>query len=378
MKIVLAITKSNFGGAQRYVFDLATSFKEHGDDVVVVCGGEGALTKKLTEHHIRVVSIPSLGRDVSLREDIEAMRNLARIIRTEKPDILHINSAKIGGLGSLLGRILFVPGVVFTAHGWAFNEARPFWQRAIIHAASLTTVLLAHKTIFVSNETKRQLGFKWLVSGKSLVIHNGRKTPDFLSREDARHALTRINPGLDCDPSTLWTLSIGELHPVKSHDLMIEAISQVIARHENIQHVIIGDGELRDELTELIRNKKLEDRVFLLGHINEAANYLKAADIFVLPSRSEALAYVAIEAAAAGLPIIASDVGGIPEVIENQKSGALVHAGRADEFAHAIIHLIETPKESASLASEALLRSKHFTLDRMVNDTKDLYKSIVG
>jgi glycosyltransferase involved in cell wall biosynthesis len=375
MKILLAITKSNFGGAQRYIHDLAIGFHGNGDDVLVVCGGEGELVRRLNETGIRTISIPSLGRDISLANDIKALEDLAKIIRQEKPDVLHINSAKIGGIGTLLGRLFFVPAVIFTAHGWAFNESRPWWQRTVIRIASLVTVLLSHKTILVSKETGKQLGYKFLTKRKTVVIHNGRAASNFLTRDIARAELKNIAPGLD--PSTIWTLSIGELHSIKGHDLMIDAVEQLSRSHPEVQHVIIGEGEIRKKLEEKIESKSLANKVFLLGQLNDAAKYLMAADIFVLPSRSEALPYVLIEAVQAGLPIIASDVGGTPEVIENNKSGILIHAGRSEEIAHAIAHLLETPDEIRQITLGVKEVAKHFTFERMLKETNTLYRSLI-
>lgn len=374
-KILLAITKSSWGGAQRYVYDLAVGLRDAGDDVVVVCGGDGLLTERLNDANIRVLTINRLGRDISFKDDMNAMREFARIIRAEKPDVLHINSAKIGGLGAFLGRLLRVPRVVFTAHGWAFNESRPHWQKFIIRLASWATVLLAHRTILVSKETGRQLGAHFLLPRCS-VVYNGFTSDDYLTREDAREALIKIRPDLETCRDDPWTMSIGELHPIKGHDLMIDAVSMLVKQSLNVRHMIIGGGEIRENLELKIAEAGLAGNIFLFGNIPQASKYIRAADIFVLPSRSEALPYVLIEACGAGVPVIATAVGGVPEVITNDKDGILVPPGNPKNFFHAITHLLEDDELRTRIAAGAKIRAADFSLEKMISRTRAVYSAI--
>jgi len=149
-KVLFLITKSNWGGAQRYVYDLATHLDQTKFEPVVALGGDGELVTLLDHAGVRVIRINSLTRDISLKKEKEFASELYKIIRIEKPDILHVNSSKAGGVGTALGRILRVPRIIFTAHGWAFNEERPWWQRMVIKFLHWVTVLLSHRTIAVS------------------------------------------------------------------------------------------------------------------------------------------------------------------------------------------------------------------------------------
>ena len=156
-KILYLITKSNWGGAQRYVFDLATSLNKEEYDVVVALGGTGRLVDELKNKKVRVIQLKSLERDISIFKEIKSAIELFKIIKSEKPNILHINSSKAGGLGALIGRILGVPKIIFTAHGWAFNEDRPWRQKISIKTLHWLTILLSHTTITVSETTKRNV-----------------------------------------------------------------------------------------------------------------------------------------------------------------------------------------------------------------------------
>lgn len=371
-KILYLITKSNWGGAQRYVFDLATNLPKDESEVVVALGGSGVLVDKLNEAGIRVISIPSLERDLSLSKEWRSTRELWHIIQEEKPNVLHLNSSKAGVLGALIGRLAGIPKIIFTAHGWAFNENRPYWQRLFAKAVHWITVLLSHQTIAVSNEVKRQMDWPF-VQEKIVVVHNGRTISNFLERESARAFLSNIEPRLKNYIKDFWSITIAELHPIKRHDAVIDSLKDLVAIEPNTRHIIIGTGEEEEYLQNKIKELDLTEHVFLLGAITEAAQYLKAADIFILASRSEAMAYVIIEAAAASLPIVATRVGGIPEIIDHGKNGLLVPPLDNIALFKAILLLNQNSELRNQLGNEAFARSSQFTLERMLEKTIGVY-----
>lgn len=371
-KVIIAITKSNFGGAQRYVYDLATTLPHDRYDVTIVCGGNGPLVEMLTEAGVRVIPLPGLERDVKMIGDIKAFRTLLQILRSEKPDVLHLNSSKMGGIGVLAGRIAHIPRIIFTAHGWEFNAPRPLWQRVIIHIFSTLIVILAHRTIAVSERLKRDMR---ILHKKITVIHNGIAPVHKLDSDEARRGLVERAETLP-DVHGLWLGTIAELHPVKGLDTAIAAFATIAQEIPTAQYIIIGEGHERARIAALIRKHALERRVHLIGFVPRAARYLRAFDVFVLPSRSEGLAYVILEAGLASLPVIASRVGGIPEIIESDAYGTLVPRDDADALAQAM----------RTLAGDAGLRSRlgtalhdrvaeQFSLDKMVRMTSAEYDS---
>lgn len=371
-KVLFLITKSNFGGAQRYVYDLAVGLPPEDFEAIVALGGDGPLAARLKADGIRVISIPSLQRDVSLVKELQAFRDIAAIVKDEKPDVFHINSSKAGALGALIGRIYGVSNIVFTAHGWAFNEDRPAWQRFILKYIHWLTVLLSHHTIAVSHEVKRQLDWP-LVQNKMTVIYNGREITGLYSRDEARAQLIKVEPRLEKYSNDLWSMTIAELHPIKRHGAVIKAMKEMKRLSPHHRHLIIGDGEEEAKLRHLITKWELEEQVFLLGRIEEAARYLKAADIFILASRSEAMPYAVIEACLAGRPIIATAVGGIKEIIENESSGLLVPPLDDAGLVKAIVRLSTDPALASRLANGAKDRADHFRFEDTLRHTVALY-----
>lgn len=374
IKVLYLITKSNFGGAQRYVFDLASCLPKDQFEPVVALGGNGLLSEKLKRANVRVLSLPSLGREISVFKDIKAFFDLLKILKKEKPDIFHINSSKAGVFGALAGRLSKVPKIIFTAHGWAFNEDRPLWQKIIIKAGHWLTVIMTHQTIAVSAEVKRQMNWPF-AQNKMTVIVNGRSLKNLLKSNEARDMLVEHKLELEEFKDDFWTITIAELHPIKRHEATIEVVKKLRDNGYLIRHLIIGAGEQKEALERQIERLELENHVFLLGQIQDASKYLKAADCFVLVSRSEAMPYAVIEAMIAGRPIIATEVGGIPEVIEPLKSGILTPPSDNIALFEAILRLLNDPELRVKLGEGAQERSREFSLEKTLELTLELYNT---
>ncbi|MFA6404944.1 MAG: glycosyltransferase family 4 protein [Candidatus Paceibacterota bacterium] len=375
MKILYIITKSNWGGAQRHVYDLALSMKEKSHTPIVALGGNGLLMKRLEDAGIKTYPINSLNRDISMNEDATSFMDIFRIIKRERPDILHLHSPKAAGLGSFAGKLLRVKKTIVTVHGWSFNEDRPISQRIIIAFFSWLTMLLSDKTILLSlREYSQAMHFPW-VKNKLTIIPLGIKQPIFLSIDGARQEIGR-RIGLDLNEigKKMILGTVTELHPNKGLFYLINALEQVLPQNPNLVCIIIGDGEEATSLNLLIKSKKLENNVYLLGYIDNASEYLKAFNLFVLPSVKEGLPYVILEAGFASLPVIATTVGGIPEIVEDMKSGVLVQSKNIRELAHAISFMIEHPnmrREYSANLRESV--AQKFLFEKMTSEISNLY-----
>lgn len=386
-KILFCITKSNWGGAQKYVYNLATSISPEKYEIAVVLGGNGRLKEKLETTEIRTISISALKRDVGIINDIISFFALIKIFKNEKPDIIHLNSSKIGGIGGLAGRIAGIKKIIFTAHGWAHNEDRSLIQKVIIVVMHFFTVLFSHSTIVVSEKLKTQLIGKNLVGKKITTIHNSIGQIEFMEKEKAQQELReKFLPQSESfsnrlKENPLWIGTISELHKNKGLSYAIEAVKRCLEAEipslKNIIFIVMGEGEERKNLEEIIKKNRLEDFVFLAGNVENASSYLKALDIFTLTSITEALPGALLEAGKAEIPIIASNVGGIPEIIDDMKSGILIHPKKPKEISSAIEYLInhsEKIGDFTSLLKEKI--DKEFNLDKMLSETIKVYNSI--
>lgn len=376
--VLICITKALWGGAQRYVYDLATNLPADRYDVVVSLGGEGELKDRLLAAGITVYSIDTLQRDLSLSKELQSIWKLAHYIRTVQPDILHTTSSKAGIIGTLLGRLLGVPCVIFTACAWAFNEDRPGWQKWLIKCVHWINVLAAHHSIALSHGLKAQMNWRG-AARKLSVIHLGRTLQHIKTRSAARTFLTdhyhALNPdtSLRANDAELWIGSIAELHHVKRINIAIDAVAELVATYPTLRYLIIHDGDERARLEQQVRERGLTSHVFFLGRIPDAAELIPAFDVFILPSKSEAFGYVLVEAGLARVPVVASNVGGIPDVVIHEETGLLVPPDNATALAGAIDRLLADPTYRANLAAAHHTRSQSFTIAAMIEKTIAVY-----
>lgn len=370
IRILYVITKANWGGAQRYVYDLAISARDAGNEVAVAVGGTGILTEKLRSASIRVIELPLRQERIFLLDllTFSPLFSLVHLFRTEHPDVVHVNSAKAGGLGTLAARLVHVPRIIFTAHGWEFNAPRSHLSKIGIRFFSWLTILLSHATICVSDAIRRDIAWMPWVGRKLVVIHNGVACEPLLPRDEARRIL--------CPHTTLscWIGMLSELHPTKRIDDAIRAFAYIVPRHPNTGLFIISEGEERKKLENLVRDLHLGGSVVLLGFIQDAPQYFSAFDMFVHASQSEALSLAVLEAGCASLPVVATSVGGIPEIIPNDNYGLLVRPRDPKELAAAIESIMRDPRRAAELGENLHTRVRHsFSKRKMVSDTLALY-----
>jgi glycosyltransferase involved in cell wall biosynthesis len=369
-KVLFLITKGNFGGAQRYVFDLATSLSKAAFDIVLACGEGGLLIERFKDSKIKTTEIESLNRDIKILNEFKVLRNLIKLIKEEKPDIIHLNSSKIGGLGSLAGRICGVKKIIFTGHGWAFNENRNFLSKILIYFLHWLTILLCHTTIAVSEKARKDIEFLPFVKNKIKVVYNGIEKFDLLPKEEARIILASH------ESEKIIIFSISELHKNKGVDVALQALALLPNEiKEKIIYSIAGDGEERKNLEKSVKELNIENIVRFLGFVPDAKKLLSGADIFLLPSRTEAFPYAPLEAGLAGLPIIATSVGGVPEIVHDMQNGILIHPQNPKEIAEAIMYLIGHPKKSKGFAHEIKKTvTNFFSLPKMLEETIKLYQ----
>ncbi|NQU77858.1 glycosyltransferase family 4 protein [Candidatus Falkowbacteria bacterium] len=377
-KILYIITQSEFGGAQRYILELITHLNPEKYDITVAAGPGGDFLGRVKAQNFNIWRLKHLSRSINPVKDIKAYLELKTLINTTKPDILQLHSTKTGVLGSLaVKKRSMVNGqwsmkVIYRIGGWAFAEDIPFWKKWLYIKAEKWTS--KYKDIIINNcEAQRQLAIKFGIApaSKIITIYNGLDLEklNFLPREQARQKLM-IN-----DQSSMIIGTIANFYKNKGLEYLIQAASKLKSKL-NVQWsmVIIGDGIERQNLEKLIKESNLENQVILPGKIKDAWQYLKAFDIFVLPSIKEGQPWAVLEAMASKTPIIATNIAAIPEMIENNKSGLLVNPKDPKAIASKIEHLIENPEIAQDLSKNAknTLEQK-FTIQNMVQKTEKLY-----
>ena len=376
-KVLFLVTKSNMGGAQRYVFDLATHLDTDIFEPIVAFGnaqgstGPGALSNKLAQYNIAIRYLPTLTRDVS-HSEWRSFKDMLTLLRAERPDVVHLNSSKAGGLGSLAARLAGVRHIIFTAHGWPFRENRNPLSRGLIFLASYLTVLFSHTTICICDYDARAFGKLPFVRHKIKVIRNGIAPESFEVTRADMCAQLHITGHQD----DVWVTSIGELNANKHISLALEVFSESIKRNPDLFYVIIGEGEERESLTQQAHALGLREKVHFTGQLADASKYLRAFDVLFLPSQKEGVPYAILEAAVAGVAVLASNVGGIPEVIDDQKSGFIRDPKDVAGFVDALTILTNDTDTRVRFGKTLQATvAQHYSLERMLSETIALYNN---
>jgi len=376
-KVIFLITKANGGGAQRYVYDLATHLDQTTWEVVVAYGGDGSLATQLGHANIRTIPLPQLHNSLSIRQSLRALHAIVSMIRTERPAIVHSNSSVAGLLGVVASRLSRVPGIIFTAHGWASNEDRPWWQRQLLKVIHWGTVLLSHRTIAVSRALVSELNWPG-VAARVTVINPGRTIGAMYHAEAARATLVERFPALAPVAADPWIGIVAELHPIKRHRVLVAALEQLLLRHPRLRVVAMGEGVSARELEALVAAHNLESHWFFLGAVPEAARLFKAFTIITLPSKSESYGYVLHEAGIAEVPIVATAVGGVLDIVTHERSGLLVPPDRADALAAALEKLLIHPAYGTTLAQTLHTELRERTPKTMTAATEAVYHRVLA
>jgi len=376
-RLLYIITQPEWGGAQRYVFDLATSLKDE-FDITVATGkisGSKKLIEKLEKNNINTVIFHNLVRNINPWSDFLAFIEMVTYLNNNEFDVIHLNSSKAGVIGSAAANLHNVKKIIYTAHGWVFNEPLPLWKKKFYKIAEKISAKSTSDIITLS-QVDTEIGILEKIASpeKFHKIYHGIKNLNFLDKDEARLV---INEKFQI-PTTAGSPIIGciaNFYETKGLKYLISALPEIIKSRNDAKLIIFGDGELRSKLETQINKLNLEKSIFLPGELSNAQKYLKAFDIFVLPSVKEGLPYVILEAGAAGLPIIATRVGGIPEMIKNDTNGLLISPGDPAEISDTIIKLINNENLRDSLSQNAASQFKEkFSFEKMIEQTKQLYQ----
>jgi glycosyltransferase involved in cell wall biosynthesis len=374
--ILYILTTSNVGGAQRYVRDLASHLDPARFRAVVCYGGSD----------IRFLSNRTLPYLLFINDWL-ALVSLVRLYRAERPHIIHLNNSKAGVLGALAAqvyKIFFVssnvprPRVVFTAHGWVFNPTNSysFFVRFFYVCLHRFAALFQDCIITVSaHDYALALRYRIAPQSKLVTVHNGiDPSLSFLPPNEARDILLHALGRDDLPRKIPWIGSLGRL----THEKHFETFIDAAALLPDALFFIIGSGREYDFLIRRIRALHLENRFFIVPPTGTDAQYLRAFDVFTLPSIKEGLPYTLLEAMAGALPIVVSNAGGMPEVIHNEENGRVVPVRDVAALSDALRMLI-TDSDHARIyghAARERLRA-HLTLSQMIRDTEHVYSSSI-
>ncbi len=385
VKILRVIARLNMGGPALHVAYLTAGLRERGYDTTLVAGslarGEDSMAFVAEGRGVEVVRIDELGREISPLRDLAATLRLARLIRRERPDILHTHTAKAGTVGrvaALLAGRRRPPIVVHTFHGHVlrgyFGPLRSLVFRLLERwLAAHTTALIA-----VSPQVRDDLVDLHVAPRERFaVIRLGIELDERVNgAQDGRLESRRY---LGIPPDRFAVGWIGRMTAVKRTDDVLLAFKRL--RDEGVDAVLclVGDGPDRLQLERRAHELGVMRDTLFLGYQEDVAPFYAAFDALVLPSSNEGTPVSAIEALAAGRPVVATRVGGVPDVVEEGKDGFLVEPGATEELADRLGQLARDPalREQMGRAGRERVLPR-YAVDRLVDDVDRLYRSLLS
>ena len=360
MRILYLITRSDLGGAQVHLLDLLGRLPATVRPVVGV-GQDGYFADAIRNLGMPCRVVPQLVQPIAPSSDVRALFALVNLVREVKPDLVHAHTSKAGILGRLAARIAGVPSI-FTAHTWCFMEGTSWkWKVAGVPAERLAARCCS--AIINVSEANRNLALRYRISKAQhqLVIHNGIA--------DTPH---RAKPDLCAVPTVVM---VARFCAQKDHRLLLRALSEV---RTPARVVFVGDGPTRPAIEEEAVSLGLRDRVEFLGERQDVAEILAAAHVFALATNWEGFPLSILEAMRAGLPVIASDVGGVAEGVVEGTTGFLVPRGDAAAFRDRLDRLLHRPSIRQQMGTAGRRRYEaKFTLDAMTRHTLAVYHSVL-
>lgn len=360
LRILQLKTSANRGGAETICLDATVEMRDRGVEVVTIVGEDGWLVREMRKRSLEV-HVARFG-----------FMGILGIARARRPDVFFIHGARMNAVGVIVGKMLGIP-VVAVEHSVGKVGSTTGIRNAIDRILGLGNA----RRIAVSDAVARmQVDQKLVGAEKVTIVPNGIRLSKSVERTTDRGRLRR-SLGLPEEATLL--ISVGRLDEAKGQVYLLRALAGVSAPGSDLRLIILGDGPLRNELAGEAERLGILQRVDLRGGVDNVGEFLDASDIFVLPSLWEGLPMAMLEAMNAGLPVVATGVGGIPEVLSHEANGLLCRPADVEDLRRAITRLLESPELCRKLgdAGRGLVRERH-SLEAMVDGHLAVLQQVVA
>lgn len=381
VRVLRVIARLNIGGPAIHATLLTERLGRAGYDPWLVTGceeaGEGNYLALYGKEIDRLIVVPSLGRRIRAGQDLTALVRLVGIMRGFRPDIVHTHTAKAGTLGRLAAVLCRVPAIVHTYHGHVHHGYfRPGETRVFV-AIERWLARRTHRLLAVSQRVRQELLDLGIGRPERFdVLPLGLDLERFLDAAAWRGQL-RAELGLGDDAFLVGI--VARLAPIKAHEIFLRAAARIGVRVPGAHFVVVGDGERRRPLEALAGSLALGERVRFLGWRRDLDRVYADLDVVVLTSRNEGSPVSLIEALAASRPVVATRVGGVPDLVDDGVTGLLAAVDDVDAVADAVVGLAASPERARAMGSAGRQRVyPAFGAERLVADVDALYRTLAG
>jgi len=382
MHVAHVITRMIIGGAQENtLFTCEDQHRDHGDEVTLITGPalgpEGSLMDRARQCGFRIVEMDSMRRSIHPWRDWQAYRQLIRVLRDLRPDIVHTHSSKAGIIGRAAAAKLGIP-TVHTIHGASFHRGQSalafrLYQMLERHAARWTDAFIS-----VCDALTAQYVAAGVASeGQFTTVYSGMTVEPFLNPPRSR---AEVRAELGLSDEHVAVAKVGRLFHLKGHEYLIRAARQVIDQHPNVRFVLIGDGILRQQFEQQIADLGLSEHFILTGLVppDRIPELINACDIVAHTSVWEGLARVLPQGLLAGKPVVSYDIDGAPEVVLNGETGFLLPVESIEELADALCQLVASPELRNRLGTAGRERCREIFCHRyMTERIREVYQRVL-
>ena len=375
IKIIHFITHLPVGGAQDNTLFTLELLDKKKYEIFLACNFSGELVSRAKKiEGINLINIVDLQREVNIIKDIKALFKIYFLLRREKFNIVHTHSSKAGLIARIASKINKVPLIIHTVHGFPFNDFMSKTKRNFYIYLEKKMAQFSDALITVSNLNKQKIiDLKICNKEKIFNIYSGIDLEIFKSRND-----NSFRKSLNINKESILIGSVGRLSLQKDPLTMIKAITIVKKNIQNVHLVLVGDGDMKKELIEEIEKHKIQNYVHLVGNIMDIWNVYPSLDLFIMSSIYEGLGRSITEALCCKIPVVCTNVEGVPEIVRNNITGLLVEPRDHLKLANAIIsslNNIDKSKKMAENGSEFV--NENFDVKKMVADIDDLYEKLI-
>ncbi|MCZ2844970.1 MAG: glycosyltransferase family 4 protein [Candidatus Bathyarchaeota archaeon] len=388
-KIIHIITRLDKGGSAENTLLTALGIDEKKYDVILVKGPTYESRMSKEEHAnisadlkearlkgIRIVNIPFLLRRINPIYDLLALFSLYVFLIREKPSIVHTHTSKAGLLGRLAAKLAGVPIIIHTPHGHVFfGYFGPVKTKIFIILENFASAITNKMIALTNKERDDHVLFRITDEDKFVVIPSGVKLNKF--RELPFNEKQNLKKELGIPENSLIIGTVGRLEPVKGPEFLIKAAKHIISKYPDAFFIFTGNGYLRQNLDRIASKLGLRENIIFMGWRDDAARIISAYDVFVLPSLNEGMGRVLVEAMALGKPIVASNIGGIPDLVIHGKNGFLVSPKNPKELAKYIQILLEDEKKREKMGLAGKEMALNFSAENMVEKIVELYQELL-
>ncbi len=381
IRIARVLSRLNIGGPSRHVILLTAGLNDERFHSTLIVGREdtheGHLFDEARAHGVEPIRLASLRRDVHLLDDGRAFLHLFRLFRQLRPQIVHTHASKAGALGRLAARCAGVPILVHTFHGHTFHSYFHPLLSLLFRALERALARWTTRIITISPTLKEELiRYRIAPAEKIAVIPLGLELERFAESDRFRGELRRQ---LGLDREIPIVCSIGRLAPVKNHALLLQAFVRVLQYRPEAHLLLVGDGELRPRLQAMSDRPPLCGHVSFLGWREDLERIYADVDLVVNSSLNEGTPVAVIEAMAAARPVVATAVGGTPDLIRHGETGWLVPPKDPEALAARILYVLDHPEEATRVAQAAqAFALAHFRADELIRRMRELYLTLLA